>query len=175
MSLQPPPPQAHPTREALKNALKTWTQSRSYAITTKQSSAKKGVVYYQCDHGGTYRNTHKLTDDDRQRSTARQVNSCPFSAVAKCKGGQWEFSVQNDEHNHVPLRSPHAHLSLLSLDQEQQGRVEAMSAAGAKPRNITITLHRNRSNDAERPVTVKDVYNTRQKICVKNLAGRTPI
>jgi hypothetical protein len=41
-----------------------------------------------------YWNTHKLINDNWQRSKAKQVDGCPFSAVAECKRGQWEFSVQ---------------------------------------------------------------------------------
>ncbi len=85
-------------------------------------------------------NTPTFTNDDRQHSTARQANGCPFSAIVKCKRRELEFSVQSDEHNHVPLRSLHACLSLQSVVLEQQGLVEAMSAARAKPMNITIAL-----------------------------------
>jgi hypothetical protein len=79
------------------------------------------------------------------------------------------------EHYHNPLLSSHAHPSLHSLDKKRLNLVEALTKAGAKPRNITIALQQDWSYGTEPAVRIKDVYNAMLRIRVMNLAGRTPI
>jgi hypothetical protein len=96
MALLPPPVHSHATKEELKESLRLWTAENGYAMTVKRSDNKKGVIEYQCNRGGSYKNSHDLTDEQRIRDAGTLRRHCPFSAKAKLRMayGHCKFSMQ---------------------------------------------------------------------------------
>ncbi len=93
--------------------------------------------------------------------------------MGSLKAGSWELDIRTAEHNHEASSTIAAHLSLRRLTEEQKANVASLTRAGAAPRTITNAILQNLPATAS--VTVKDIYNARQKIRTETLAGRTPI
>lgn len=173
MSLAPPPEDRYDSREELLRAAKDWAANNGYAITIARSNAKKGVVYLQCDRGGSYRNRHHLEENQRRRKTGSRLTGCPFSAVGTSVQDVWFLRVREKDHNHDPSAAPTAHPSLRRFDEGQMEEIRQLSRVGAQPRTIVAALRGEGTNISS--ITARDVYNARVQIRAENLAGKTPI
>jgi hypothetical protein len=82
------------------------------------------------------------------------------------------LEVINAEHNHEASLDMSGHPYARRLDQESRARVQEMSLAGIRPRDIANAL---RQSNPEQPIISKTVYNARDQVRRENLDGRTPI
>jgi hypothetical protein len=104
-------------------------------MTVKRSDNKKGVIEYQCDRGGSYKNSHHLADEQRIRDTGTLRRDCPFAAKAKLRNGLWTLQVLNADHNHAASTGAVDHATLRSHDiRQSEADIVALSRAGVKPR-----------------------------------------
>jgi hypothetical protein len=108
-----PPLAIYSTREALFQAIQSWSKPRGYAFTVGKSLRKKGrqKVYYTCD-----RCPPTPLPKERIRDTQTRGTSCLFSVIALEKAsGDWELKYrpepQYNKHNHLPSQSPISHPS----------------------------------------------------------------
>jgi MULE transposase domain len=146
-----------------------------YAIVIARSRLDKNTCDLRCDRGGAYRNTHKLSENDRRRRhTNTRANNCPFLLKGKRKGEMWEINITNPTHNHPLSRDPRAHPMhrLRALDVDARNFIMQMLKAAVAPRIICSTLL---ERFGRCPIMPRDIYNIHVQLIQKELRGRTPI
>jgi hypothetical protein len=89
----------------------------------------------------------------------------------KSGDGLWHLSVINDQHNHEPSNDMSGHPLARRLNAEERTRVQQMSAAGIRPRQILSTL---RQDNSSLSAVARTVYNARSQLRQEYLGGRTP-
>jgi Transcription factor AFT len=73
------------------------------AILQIHKSSDKSRIIFKCYHGGNYRNSMKLDDQNRKRKMSSNLINCPFQVKATYsnKTDLWTFVGENGEpHNH---------------------------------------------------------------------------
>ena len=150
-------------------------RAHGYAISTKRSTPGR-QIYLKWDLGGRYRDRKGLTAPEKQRITASRLIDCPFLLYGQkessgINSGKWKLKVNNPLHNHGPtdIISHPAHRRLTA---EQEASVLRLSNAGARPRTILSDIL---IGDPNAMVTTKTISNTKAKMRLQNLNGRTPI
>lgn len=146
-----------------------------YAIVNSRSRPEKNSYEFSCDRGHTYRNTHRLDEDQRrrQRTTTRAIK-CPFKLTGKRIGNEWVIQVKNPTHNHSLSSDSRAHPMhrCRALDPEAHKIVIEAFKAAVPPRVVyTILLER----FGQCPLTDKDLYNMSNRLMRKELGGYSPI
>jgi hypothetical protein len=110
-----PPLASYPSKEALFEAIQSWSKSRGYAFTISRSSRLKGgrqKVTYACDR-------YPLIPPppiQAIRKTHTRGTGCLFSIIAaETPTLEWEVRYRSEArfntHNHPPSQSPVAHPS----------------------------------------------------------------
>jgi hypothetical protein len=110
-----PPLALYPSREALFEAIQSWSKPRGYAFTVgKSKKVRSGLqkVYYPCDRCPLVRSAR----EDSQRETQSRGTGCLFSIIAlETSDLGWEVKFRPEAsfntHNHPPNQSPAAHPS----------------------------------------------------------------
>ena len=173
MALAPPPFNDYDSRDDLLVSTRAWAATQGYAIVIARSD--KGRVTLKCDRGGQYRNRRELTEENRQRRTGSRLVECPFRATGNCdkRNQRWYLQVMEAEHNHEPSNTPAAHPSLRRLNEEDKTEIAGLSRAGVAPRTIVAAMQGQRP--ANKPLSVKDIYNARLQLRAEALEGRTPV
>ena len=73
---------------------------------------KDGLVCIDCDRGGTYHNTHTITEESQKRKSGSHLINCPFEVRGNRKSyGSWSLRVINALHNHEPSQELSNHPS----------------------------------------------------------------
>jgi hypothetical protein len=155
-----PPLAIYPTREALFEAIQSWSKLRGYAFTVSRSKklpSGRQKVYYACDRCPP----PPLPKEDRIRDTQTRGTSCPFTVVAlQTLLGEWELKyrpeAQYNTHNHLPSKSPSAHHSHRRLSTQAINTAQSFFSAGIQPRQ-TLTFIR--QADPSTLVLPQDIYN----------------
>jgi hypothetical protein len=142
-SLPPPPPIAlalpplatYPSKEALFEAIQSWSKPRGYAFIVQRSRRlgnRRQRVQYACD-----RCSHPpLLDSQYIRNTRTRGTGCLFSVIAVelLDGLGWEVryrpEAQFNTHNHPPSQSPAAHPSHRHLSIQAQATSQNLFSAG---------------------------------------------
>jgi hypothetical protein len=131
-----PPLAIYSTREALFEAIQSWSKLRGYAFTVGKSLRKTGrqKVYYACD-----RCPPTPLPKERIRGTQTRGTGCLFSVIALEKAsGEWELKYrpepQYNTHNHLPSQSPISHPSHRHLSTEVKNIAQSFFSAGIQPR-----------------------------------------
>jgi hypothetical protein len=123
-----PPLASYPSREALFEAIQSWSKARGYAFTTGKSKRLhngRQKVYYACD-----RCPPTPPPATRIRDTKSRGTGCLFSilAVELSNSLGWEVKYRPEAryntHNHPPSQSSaahpsHRHLSMQALTTSQ--------------------------------------------------------
>ena len=111
-ALSLPPLATYPSKEALFEAIQSWSKPRGYAFTVSRSKRihdKRQKVYYVCDRSYLYANTQT----ERVRETQTRGLGCPFQVVALETPLGWEVKYRPEArfntYNHPPSPSPAAH------------------------------------------------------------------
>jgi hypothetical protein len=153
-----PPLAIYPTREALFEAIQTWSKLRGYAFTITRSLKKKQrqKVYYTCD-----RCPPIPLPRERIRETQTRGTGCLFSIIALEKAsGEWELKYRTEAqyniHNHLPSQSPISHPSHRHLSTKVKNIAQSCFLAGIQPRQ-TLTLIRQANPSTL--VLPQDIYN----------------
>jgi hypothetical protein len=146
------------TREALFQAIQSWSKPRGYAFTVGKSLRKKGrqKVYYTCD-----RCPPTPLPKERIRDTQTRGTSCLFSVIALEKAsGDWELKYrpepQYNKHNHLPSQSPISHPSHRYLSTKAKDIAQTFFSAGIKPQQTLTFL---RQSDPTTLIQPRDLYN----------------
>ncbi|XP_078161175.1 PKS-NRPS hybrid synthetase cheA-like [Carex rostrata] len=160
------------TRTELMQAVRGFYQARGYMLSTRGSRVDKYVVL-GCDRGGSYRNTHKVPNVERQRSKKSRLIGCPFKMRGKKqKNGFWVVEEKNPTHNHEPAND----ISELSLSRrltrDDMANIEEMTKSGLTPRQILRAL---KKRNPDLKAITKTIYNAKAKIMKDKLAGRSTI
>jgi hypothetical protein len=153
-----PPLAIYPTREALFEAIQSWSKLRGYAFTITRSLKKKQrqKVYYTCDRCPPiplYR--------ERIRDTQTRGTGCLFSVIAlENSPREWELKyrpeAQYNIHNHLPSLSPSSHPSHRQLSTIARNTVKSFFLAGIQPRQTLTFLHQADPTTLALP---QDIYN----------------
>jgi hypothetical protein len=153
-----PPLAIYPTREALFEAIQSWSKPRGYAFTVGKSLRKKGrqKVYYACD-----RCPPTPLPRERKRDTQTRGTGCLFSVIALEIGSEgWELKyrpeAQYNTHNHLPSQSPISHPSHRHLSIGVKNIAQSFLSAGIKPRQTLTFL---RQSDPTTLIQPRDLYN----------------
>jgi hypothetical protein len=153
-----PPLAIYSTREALFEAIQSWSKLRGYAFTVGKSLRKKGrqKVYYVCD-----RCPPTPLPKERIRGTQTRGTGCLFSVIALEKAsGEWELKYrpepQYNIHNHLPSQSPISHPSHRHLSTEVKNIAQTFFSAGIQPRQTLTFL---RQADPSTLIQPRDLYN----------------
>jgi hypothetical protein len=153
-----PPLAIYPTREALFDAIQSWSKLRGYAFTVTRSLKKKQrqKVYYACD-----RYPSIPLPKERIRDTQTRGTGCLFSVIALEKAsGEWELKyrleAQYNTYNHLPSQSPSAHPSHRHLSIQAKDTAQSFFLAGIQPRQTLSFMYR---SDPLTLVQPRDLYN----------------
>jgi hypothetical protein len=153
-----PPLAIYPTKEALFEAIQSWSKLRGYAFTITRSLKKKQrqKVYYTCD-----RCPPIPLPRERIRDTQTRGTGCLFSVIALEKvSGEWELKyrpeAQYNTHNHLPSQSPTAHPSHRQLSIQAKNTAQSFFKAGIQPRQTLTFL---RQADPTTLIQPRDLYN----------------
>jgi hypothetical protein len=154
-----PPLAIYSTREALFEAIQSWSKLRGYAFTVGKSLRKKGrqKVYYACDRCPP---TPALLRE-RKRDTQTRGTGCLFSVIALEIGFEgWELKyrpeAQYNTHNHLPSQSPISHPSHRHLSIGVKNIAQSFLSAGIRPQQTLTFL---RQSDPTTLIQPRDLYN----------------
>lgn len=172
----PPPSAEYRSADELFQSAQTFANSQGYVLVKKRTRKDRHGnlknMTLRCDRGGVYINSLGLTEETQQRYRNTRLIDCPFELYATRRNDLWYLEVRNANHNHESSENMSGHPIARHLTESQLETVTAMTVAGSRPQEIISTL---RQNDASTLVINRDIYNTREQLRQKNLAGRTPI
>ncbi|TIA91798.1 hypothetical protein E3P99_00904 [Wallemia hederae] len=160
MPLEPPTEGRYQSKEELFKRAQEHAQIQGYAVVTR--SSRQGLIYLQCDKGGTFKNVRNLTEETRKRRANSKCTGCPFMIKGKemvDDEGRWHLSVMEPDHNHPPSDNLTDHSILRRLDEDQKLLVRKMRAEGSKPTEIVKYFNDNNLP----PIMIKDVHNIMKK------------
>lgn len=128
-----PPLAAYPSKEALFEAIQSWSKPRGYAFTIGRSTRRKDgrqKVNYACDRCPPIR-----LPIQGIRETQSRGSGCPFSIIAaETPTFEWEVRYRSEArfntHNHPPSQSPAAHPSHRRLPIVAQNTAQSLFLAG---------------------------------------------
>ena len=134
-ALSLPPLAAYPSREALFEAIQSWSKLRGYAFTVGKSKRIRDgrqKVYYACDRSYLPRLEPQT---ERVRDTQTRGTGCQFQVVAvETPSSKWELKyrpgTEFNTHNHPPSQGPAAHPSHRKLPIEAQNTARNLFLAG---------------------------------------------
>ena len=134
-ALAPPPLATYPSKEALFEAIQSWSKPRGYAFTTSRSirmSNRRQKVFYTCDRHPPLRTEPRI---ERVRNTQSRGTGCLFQVVAiETPSLGWEVRYRPEtrflEHNHPPSQSPAAHPSHRRLPVIAQNTAQSLFSKG---------------------------------------------
>ena len=134
-ALSLPPLAAYPSREALFEAIQSWSKLRGYAFTVGKSKRIRDgrqKVYYACDRCPQPRPEPRI---ERVRDTQSRGTGCLFQVVAvETLNSEWELRYRTgtefNTYNHPPSLSPAAHPLYCRLPVEAQNTARNLFSAG---------------------------------------------
>ena len=171
--LQPPPDALvgtnFPFRNEMETKLNGFASTRGYAIVVARSKkTRRGFqqVYYKCDRGGTYKNSHNLSDGERKRRTSSMLMECPFKRRGDADAdGTWTFCITTANFNHSPSFHLAEHSTHQKLSHELVAIIKGLLDATVPPRSIQNQLKVTHGVK----VLMKKLYNTIQQLTKKEL------
>jgi hypothetical protein len=155
-----PPLAIYQSKEALFEAIQSWSKPRGYAFTTSRSKRVDGrqKVYYSCDRCPLPRPLRNK--GIRIRESQSRGTGCPFSILAiETPLLSWEIRYRQgvfSTHNHPPSQSPAAHPSHRHLTAIAQNTAQRLFEAGVPPRQSMNFIH---NMVPETPLLPQDLYN----------------
>src|SRR3982074_2106226 len=128
-----PPLATYPSKEALFEAIQSWSKLRGYAFTIGRSTRRKDgrqKVNYACDRCPPIRQQTQGIRRTQSRGTG-----CLFSIIAaETPTLEWEVRYRSEArfntHNHPPSQSPAAHPSHRRLPIAAQNKAQNLFSAG---------------------------------------------
>ena len=130
-----PPLALYPSKEALFEAIQSWSKARGYAFTTTRSKRlnnQRQKVYFNCNRCPPT----QLPATTRVRDTQSRGTGCLFSilAIKLPNSLGWEVKYRPETkyntHNHPPSQSPAAHPSHRHLSIQAVATSENLFLAG---------------------------------------------
>jgi hypothetical protein len=130
-----PPLALYPSKEALFEAIQSWSKARGYAFTTTRSKRlnnQRQKVYFNCDRCPPT----PPPATTRVRDTQSRGTGCLFSilAIELPNSLGWEVKYRPETkyntHNHPPSQSPAAHPSYRQLSTEARNTAQNLFLAG---------------------------------------------
>jgi hypothetical protein len=129
-----PPLDTYPSKEALFEAIQSWSKPRGYAFTIGRSTRRKDgrqKVNYMCDRCPPIRQQIQGSI----RKTQSRGTGCLFSIIAaETPTLEWEVRYRSEAsfntHNHPPSQSPAAHPSHRRLPITAQNTAQNLFSAG---------------------------------------------
>jgi hypothetical protein len=168
-----PPLAIYPTKEALFEAIQSWSKLRGYAFTVTRSLKKKErqKVYYSCDRCPP----PPPARDDRIRDTQTRGTGCLFSIIALENAlGEWEVKyrpeAQYNTHNHLPSLRPSAHPSHRQLSTTTKNTIKTFFQAGIQPRQTLTFLQQADPTTLAQP---QEIYNENAALRRANRQGQS--
>jgi MULE transposase-like protein/FAR1 DNA-binding domain-containing protein len=145
--------------KGLKDYVNGYALHSGFAVTVKRSNSEYLVL--QCIHGGNSRNTHKLSEESRQRKRLSMRLGCPWLLKAKFIKDRlhWKIYDVNYEHNHDLSADPRLYSQNRKLTGERLSQALNIIHAGASNRTILRFL----SQEGVTP-TSKDITNLRPRV-----------
>ncbi|KAE8236900.1 hypothetical protein A4X06_0g9400 [Tilletia controversa] len=171
-AMLPPPEEAFETSQAAQKYLQSWARANGYAVVLKRSVKQGRYLYFICDLGGSYRNTRKTEDEDRQRKTSSRKAGCTFEASITSRNDTWIIACRNGTHcGHEASTDTLAHPILRRFDVPSREQVLELVRHNTPTRQILPLLA---DRDPPLVVTSKDINNLTQSHRREILQGRPP-
>ena len=134
-ALSLPPLATYPSREALFEAIQSWSKLQGYAFTVGKSKRIRDgrqKVYYACDRCPQPRPEPRI---ERVRDTQSRGTGCLFQVVAaETLSSEWEVKYRPKArfhiHNHPPSQSSAAYPSHRRLPVKAQNTAQNLFLAG---------------------------------------------
>jgi hypothetical protein len=130
-----PPLASYPSKEALFEAIQSWSKLQGYAFITQQSKrlgSRLQRVQYTCDHWDRW--SLKLPSSQRTRTTQTRGTGCLFSVLGLESDLGWEvryrLGAQFNSQNHPPSQSPAVYPSHQYLSIQAQATSQTLFSAG---------------------------------------------
>jgi MULE transposase domain len=169
--MDPPAEGTFATRSDLVDTAQKYAMTNGYAISTKRSCNRDGVIVLGCDRGGQYRSRHGLTNETRVQDTSTWLQGCPFEIRGKLKDGIWFLIVKEALHNHEPLLVPSAHPIQRRMPESVKSQVKELTEAGIPTQQIATVIRQT----SDHPIVAQNIYNTQKKVRLEGLKGKTPM
>ena len=132
-ALSLPPLATYPSKEALFEAIQSWSKPRGYAFTVSRSKRihdRRQKVYYTCDRSYL----HTDTQTEHIRETQTRGLGCPFQVVALETPLGWEVKYRPEArfntYNHPPSPSLATYPSYCRLPAKAQNTARNLFSAG---------------------------------------------
>ena len=143
-ALSLPPLATYPSKEALYEAIQSWSKPQGYAFTTTRSIQMRNgqqKVFYTYDRHPTLRPEPR---PERIRDTQSRGTGCLFQVVAvETLSSEWEVKYRPEPrfsvYNHPPSQSPAAHPSHRRLPVEAQNTHRNLFSAGKSKGLIKVS------------------------------------
>ncbi|MCJ1268636.1 hypothetical protein MMC22_008524 [Lobaria immixta] len=177
MTLAPPSTQKQYTMaEKLIEGMNQEAGLQGYAlrkdIYKKDKRGELRKIWLACDGGGKFKTV--VNENERKRQQTSRACGCPWKGYAlRLEGieGPWSLVLKNDSHNHPPTRAE-AHPLLRQLSTNDVAFISNETRRQIDPHLTTTEL---RTQNPERPLKRKDVYNARTKAQAKESGHLTSI
>lgn len=159
------------SKDEVRKIVQEAAKAMGFAAATKRSNNRN--VYMQCVHGGELKNCHGVTEETRIRECSTQRRSCPWELYATYskKKAVWIIRRVMDASVHNHLLDSHAATSYhqhRTITAEISRRIVTMTNNAIRPAKILEDLI---DNDDGIIITIKDIYNFRQKIFEDDRSG----
>ncbi|KAE8225154.1 hypothetical protein CF326_g7913 [Tilletia indica] len=116
-AMLPPPEKAFESSQAAQKYLQNLARANGYAVVLERSVKQGRYLYFIGDLGGSYRNTRKIEDEDRQRKTSSRKAGCKFEASITSRNDTWIIACRNDtDCGHEASTDTLAHPTLRRFD-----------------------------------------------------------
>ncbi|KAJ4802465.1 Protein FAR1-RELATED SEQUENCE 6 [Rhynchospora pubera] len=140
------------TRNELLYAVRRFYAARGCVLSIRSSRPDKNVIL-RCDKGGSYRNSHQLTEDLRKRKRTSRLIGCPFEVRGrKQEEGFWIVDIKEPKHNH-------------DLDGDAEGECSEVEHGETQPNADVVPAENNVPDDniALEEITVAEEQQEQQQ------------
>ncbi|KAE8214536.1 hypothetical protein CF327_g2091 [Tilletia walkeri] len=158
-----PDQKSYASETAFVKEIRKFTGPKGYALVVGNSYKYNNLrtVHFQCDRGGTYRNSHNVNDENRRKNLSSRVSGCRFRVkLQEMADGSFflyhEKDVTRHKHNHELSSSPTVHPSLRKLDSDAKMEVVRQTSVGITPKQVLTLQDRTENSVSSLP---RDIYN----------------
>lgn len=154
-------------RDLLEDAQKE-AMKHGFAVATKSSNAR--TIYIRCVHGGSYRNTHNVSEETRKQKGSTKKLDCEWEMYAALPKNSQQWVVKRvdslEKHNHdVDSNNAINYHQHRVIGVDMATRIAEQSRIGVPPAKIYETL---RSDNGRSAIKVTDIYKYKEKYLTDN-------
>ncbi|XP_021734824.1 protein FAR1-RELATED SEQUENCE 5-like [Chenopodium quinoa] len=159
------------TRKAMLDWVIEVGKMHNMVIIIARSQVKVIKATLTCERAGKYRLSKSGVPVDVEKFTGTKKMMCPFRLQAKEHvGGGWSVFVRHGIHNHKLPDYNEGRAIISKLSKDDLSLVQELSKSHVQPHQIMNIL---KTVNKKTLITVKHIYNARQKFKTESLGGRS--